>query len=154
MSKKTLAIALAGVLVLLGAAAAAGWYAGWGPFAGRGAGEAARRPVAPVPSEHYVTLDKLVVMTRSDGARGRPRYLALDLVFAVADKEAAKRTTAQLPLLRSVALRTLSAYTADELRQMQVDQIAGLLDDQFVQVYGGAGRMPFNQVLVARMMLE
>lgn len=150
-----LVLVLAGVLVLAAAAGGA-WYKGWGPFAAHAeqAGAPAARPVAPVPSERYVTLEKLVVMTRSDGAGGRPRYLAMDLVFAVADKDAASRTTAQLPLLRSVALRTLSARSADELRRMQVDQIAALLDEQYVQAYGDPERMPFSQVMVARMMVE
>ena len=57
-------------------------------------------------------------------------------------------------MLRSVALRTLSARSADELRRMQVDQIAALLDEQYVQAYGDPERMPFSQVMVARMMVE
>jgi flagellar FliL protein len=152
---KILAAVLAGVLVLLCAGGGVAWYSGWGPFAhaGEAAKDAPARPVVPAPSQQYVTLDKLVVMTRAD-TQGRPHYMALDLVFAVADKEAAGRTTAQLPLLRSVALRTLSSYRAEELRQMQVDQIVALLDAQYVQAYGSAGEMPFSQVMVSRMMLE
>lgn len=144
------------VLVLLSAAAGVVWYTGVGPFparAGNGAG-ATTRPLEPVPSEAYVTLDKLVVMTRADSGQGRPRYLAMDLVFAVSGKEAAGRTTAQLPLLRSVALRTLSGYRAEELRKMDIDQIVGVLDAQFQKSYGSADAMPFSQVMIARMMLE
>jgi len=151
---KKLVVVLGGILVLVAAAAGAAWYAGWGPFAAGDAGEADARPVGPVPSERYVTLEKLVVMTRADGAQGRPRYLAMDLVFAVADKEAATVTTAQLPLLRSVAVRTLSGYRAEELRGMEIDQIVAVLDEQYRKAYGGAGQMPFRQVMVARMMLE
>jgi flagellar protein FliL len=123
------------------------------PFASvsvAGAHTAVREPIF----EHYVLLEKLVVMTRSEADEDRPRYLAMDLAFGTASEADAVRVKAQLPLLRSVAVRTLTRYQADQLRAMKVDAIAALLEQEYLRTYGSKSLMPFSQVLVVRMLLE
>jgi len=147
---KMLAIVLSALITLSIAAGAVAWYAGAWPFAHAGRATAHVDP----PGDYYVTLDKLVVMTRGANPAGPSQYLAMDLVFAVDDQAHVERTKAQLPLLRSVALRSLAAYEASQLRQMKVDEIIALLDREYLATYGARSEMPFSRVMIARMMIE
>lgn len=153
---RILVIVLAALLLLVLGGGGYAWYAKLGPFAAASATDAASAAPAPPPPppEHFVTLDKLVVMLRADGPQTRARYLAIDLVFATDDKKKAARAKAQLPLLRSVAHRSLAGYHASEIRQMELDELVGMLEAEYTKVYGSAEERPFSQVMVARMMLE
>ncbi|MBD9370934.1 flagellar basal body-associated FliL family protein [Xanthomonas sp. XNM01] len=154
---RTLVIVLATLLLVVLGGGGYAWYARLGPFASAmaaGSTEAVPPPPPAAPPEHFVTLDKLVVMLRTEPQQTRARYLAIDLVFACEDKKKAARAKAQLPLLRSVAHRSLAGYRADEIRQMEIDDLVGMLESEYRKVYGSEKETPFSQVMIARMMLE
>jgi flagellar FliL protein len=78
---------------------------------GRGK-EEADKPKEGKPVK-YVTLDKVIVMLRRLPGEAESHYLSTDLVLAT-EPAKEKETKENLPLLRSVAVRTLSAYTMAE----------------------------------------
>lgn len=155
---RTLVIVLVTLLVAILGGGGYAWYAKAGPFAVPAAAAAEAAPAPPphptAPPEHFVTLDKLVVMLRNEPQQTRARYLAIDLVFACDDKKKAARAKAQLPLLRSIAHRSLAGYRPDEIRQMEIDDLVAMLESEYRKTYGGEEEMPFSQVMIARMMLE
>jgi flagellar FliL protein len=61
----------------------------------------------------YVTLDKVIVMLRRGPNEAESHYLSTDLVLAT-EPEKEKETKENLPLLRSLAVRTLSSFTMAE----------------------------------------
>lgn len=157
MNKKKLIIGGA-VLVLVSAVTGAVWLSGVGPF--KTNDTEASEKVSPVQKKHglniedarFVTLDKFIVMLNTPNAT-RARYLAIELVFVTNDKNL-KRVKDQLPLLRSTAYRTLAAYNVEQVRGMNVDQLAAVLSQSYQDIYGGTSAMPFSEVHIANQMLE
>ncbi|MCC4596683.1 hypothetical protein NRY95_07915 [Xanthomonas campestris pv. phormiicola] len=148
---KMLSISVAALIALSLAAGGYAWYTGSWPFTHPHSKVRSRpRP----PGDHYVTMDKLIVMTHDSAPDAPSQYLAMDLVFAVEDESHATRTKAQLPLLRSIALRTLAGYNAKQIRQMRIDDISLLLRQQYLHTYGSEQDMPFTKIMIARMMIE
>jgi flagellar FliL protein len=101
----------------------------------------------------YVTLDKVIVMLRR-GPNEDTHYLSADLVLATtADKE--KETKENLPLLRSLAVRTLSNYTMPEASSMSVDKYAEALNHAFTANYEtGHTEQPFSEVMIGKLIIE
>jgi flagellar FliL protein len=111
--KSIVAIACAVIVSAAGAGAAVWWFM---PKPRRPAWK--RRPKRTSRSDgkplKYVTLEKVIVMLRRGPGEAEIHYLSTDLVLSVeAAKE--KETKENLPLLRSLAVRTLSAYTMAKL---------------------------------------
>jgi flagellar FliL protein len=71
--------------------------------------ETAEAAVDPIEYK-YITLDKVIVMLRNGEGETGSHYLAVDLVFKTPPKTE-KLTKEHLPLLRSVAVRSLSNQT-------------------------------------------
>jgi flagellar FliL protein len=101
----------------------------------------------------YVTLDKVIVMLRR-GPNEDTHYLSADLVLATtADKE--KETKENLPLLRSLAVRTLSNYTMPEASSMAVDKYAEALNHAFTANYETEhAEQPFSEVMIGKLIIE
>jgi flagellar FliL protein len=101
----------------------------------------------------YVTLDKVIVMLRR-GPNEDTHYLSADLVLATtADKE--KETKENLPLLRSLAVRTLSNYTMAEGSAMSVDKYAEALNHAFTTNYEAEHKeQPFSEVMIGKLIIE
>src|SRR5262249_33925409 len=105
---KTRAILISGILVVvvstgLGVAGAL-WYV----QRHGGTTLSHEKPQPDTRSFKYISMDKVVVMLRNAAGEPAEHYLALDLVFRTpAENEAVTRE--QLPLLRSVAVQSLSA---------------------------------------------
>ena len=155
-SKLKMLAALTGA-VLLSAAAAGGavWYFMPKPA---GAGAAAdKKAEADKPKEakpaKYVTLDKVIVMLRR-GPDDATHYLSADLVLATtAAKE--KETKENLPLLRSLAVRTLSSYTMAEASSMTVEKYADALNASFNAKYEREhAEKPFTEVMIGKLIIE
>jgi flagellar FliL protein len=102
----------------------------------------------------YVTLDKVIVMLRRGPEDSDTHYLSTDLVLSTeAAKE--KETKENLPLLRSLAVRTLSAYTMKEAAGMTVEQYAEELNKSFDANYEHEHtEKPFVQVMIGKLIIE
>lgn len=102
----------------------------------------------------YVSLDKLIVMLRGSEGSARPRYLVMDLVFSAADAKHEKQVRDQLPVLRATAYRTLAAHTPADVQRMGPTEFAALLRAEYESAYGAVDRVPFDQVLVTKVMMD
>jgi flagellar protein FliL len=156
MSKMKMIIAIAGA-VIVSAAGAGGavWWFMPKPAVAAGAAKKADpdkpRDGRPVK---YVTLDKVIVMLRRGPDDTDTHYLSTDLVLSTeVSKE--KETKENLPLLRSLAVRTLSAYTMKEAAGMTVEQYADQLNKSFDANYEHEHtEKPFVQVMIGKLIIE
>jgi len=152
MNKK-LVIVFAAV-VLLGAAAAGGalWYLG--KPAKAGTAQAKGQPVEEAKPMKYLTVDKVIVMLRRMPGENVAHYMSADLVVATPVARE-KETKEHLPMLRSVAVRTLSAYPMSKAEAMTIDQYAEELNKAFDETYAKEGReRPFKEVMIGKLILE
>ncbi|KQV49996.1 flagellar basal body protein [Massilia sp. Root335] len=156
MSKMKMIIAIAGA-VIVSAAGAGGavWWFMPKPAAAAGAAKKAEsdKPRDGKPVK-YVTLDKVIVMLRRGPEDTDTHYLSTDLVLSTeVSKE--KETKENLPLLRSLAVRTLSAYTMKEAANMTVEQYADQLNKSFDANYEHEHtEKPFVQVMIGKLIIE
>ena len=155
-SKVKMIVAIAGAVALSAAAAggAVWWYM---PKPAAAAGldkkKEAYQPRDGKPVK-YVTLDKVIVMLRRGPNEADTHYLSTDLVLATEpDKE--KDTKDNLPLLRSLAVRTLSGYTMAEASSMTVDKYAAELNRSFNASYEQTHtEKPFVEVMIGKLIIE
>ena len=102
----------------------------------------------------YVTLDKVIVMLRRSPEDSDTHYLSTDLVLST-EVAKEKETKENLPLLRSLAVRTLSAYTMKEAAGMTVEQYAEELNKSFDANYEHEHtEKPFVQVMIGKLIIE
>ena len=151
--KKSIRIAIFGLAGLVIAAAGGGGVWWW---QGRQAA-AAKAPAAPVLDKQeykYVTLDKVIVMLRGNAGEPLSHYLAVDLVFkTAAEKE--KIVKEHLPLLRSIAVKALSAYTLDKATAMTIEQLATDVNAAFEASYtSDRHEKPFTEALIGKLIVE
>jgi len=153
---------LIAVIVLVGllAAAAAGGAVWW--TLGARAQQHGDTPEAaapadegkPAPDYKYVTLEKVLVMLRGDQGASVPHYLAVDVVFKTLPEQE-KRAKEHLPLLRTVAVRALSAYTLEGARAMTVPEFAEVLNKAYQDSYAAERReAPFAEALIGKLIIE
>jgi flagellar FliL protein len=155
MSKKKTIIAIAGA-VIVSAAGAGGavWWFMPKPAAAAGAEKKAEPEKKEAKPVKYVTLDKVIVMLRRSGDDGAPHYLSADLVLST-DPKKEKETKESLPLLRSLAVRTLSAYTMAEASNMSVEKYAEQLNHAFDAGYEREhAEKPFTEVMIGKLIIE
>lgn len=155
-SKVKMIAAIAGAVVL--SAAAAGGAVWWfmpkpATAAGMDKKKDADKPKDGKPVK-YVTLDKVIVMLRRGPNEADTHYLSTDLVLStLPDKE--KETKENLPLLRSLAVRTLSSYTMAEASAMTVDKYAAELNRSFNANYDREHtEKPFVEVMIGKLIIE
>ncbi|HEY1130742.1 MAG TPA: flagellar basal body protein [Roseateles sp.] len=158
MKQKFKLIAVIALVGLLAAAAAGGavWWA-MGARAAQGDQAEAAAPVddgKPAPDYKYVTLEKVLVMMRSDEGASVPHYMAMDVVFkTLPDQE--KRAKEHLPLLRTVAVKALSAYTLERARAMTVPEFAEALNQAYRDSYAAERReAPFAEAMIGKLIIE
>jgi flagellar FliL protein len=151
--KSILAIACAVVVSAAAAGSAVWWFMPKPAAAGPDKKAEADKPRDGKPLK-YVTLEKVIVMLRRGPNEAETHYLSTDLVLSVeAAKE--KETKEHLPLLRSLAVSTLSAYTMSEASGMTVAQYAGNLNRAFDASYAGEHiEKPFVQVMIGKLIIE
>jgi len=160
MNKKVI-IALA-LVAVVGAAVAGG--AVW--FLSRGgeehAAETKDTKKKPVKKEEkksdlppkYLTVDKVVVMLKHEPSETVTHYLSADLVVAT-DAKREKETKETLPMLRSVAVKTLSNLPMASARVMTIDQFASELNKAFDHEFEAEGReKPFDEVMIGKLIVE
>ena len=151
-------VAIAGAVVVSAAVAGgAVWWFMPKPAAAAGT-ETKAHAQADKPKEarpvKYVTLDKVIVMLRRGPNETDTHYLSTDLVLsATPDKE--KETKDNLPLLRSLAVRTLSSYTMAEASSMTVEKYAVELNRSFNANYEREHtEKPFVEVMIGKLIIE
>lgn len=151
--KKSIRIAIFGLAGLVIAAAGGGGVWWW---QGRqaAAAKASAAPVLDKQEYKYVTLDKVIVMLRGNAGEPLSHYLAVDLVFkTAAEKE--KIVKEHLPLLRSIAVKALSAYTLDKATAMTIEQLAADVNAAFQASYASdRHEKPFTEALIGKLIVE
>ncbi|MBB3221435.1 flagellar basal body-associated FliL family protein [Pseudoduganella umbonata] len=164
MNKKLILIILAVALICGGGAGAAVWFLA-SPKADAAEadhGDEEKKPkkkkkkhdeeeAGPVK---YLTVDKVIVMMRRSPNEAVPHYLSADLVVA-APVKLEKEAKEHLPLLRSVAVRTLSALPMEKAQAMTIDEFAEMLNKAFEEQYENDEReQPFKEVMIGKLILE
>jgi len=162
---KNMKMIIALVLVaVVGAAVAGGavWYMSKGkdePVA-EADGKAAKKPAKKEEKKDdksapkYLTVDKVVIMLKRQPGDTLSHYMSADLVITTTEKKE-KEAKEQLPLLRSVAVRTLSNLPMATAQVMTIDQFAGELNKAFDATYEHEGReKPFNEVMIGKLIIE
>ena len=146
------------VLVALLAAGAAGgamWYLAR-PVAAHG-DVAETKPPPPATgkkSRKFLTLDKVIVMLRHAPGDTDTHYLSADLVIATTE-EKEKLTKDHLPLMRSIAVSTLSGFAVDKAQSMTVEQYAEQINKAFNLSYEREQmEKPFTEVMVGKLIIE
>ena len=151
---KKIGMAIALLLVLgLGAAGGAWWWAQRKPATA--AAVAAPASLIDARQASYVTLDKIVIMLKTDASqRLHNSYMSLDLVLRT-DKTHEKAAKAELPMLKGVAVRTLSQVTVEQARAMSIDEWTDLLSADLIAAYAAHPDLrPFDKVMVSRLIIE
>ncbi len=153
-SKAKLMVAFLGVALLAaGAAGGAMWYLAPAHGAKGAAAEAPKAAPEKKPTK-YVTLDKVIVMLRRAPNETAAHYLSVDLVLATT-AELEKEAKEHLPLLRSIAVSSLSSHTLAEANAMTVDQYAAQLNKTFNASYEKENHeKPFSEVMIGKLIIE
>jgi flagellar FliL protein len=151
--KTIIAIASAVILSAAGAGGAVWWFMPKPATAAGAEKKEADKSKAARPVK-YVTLDKVIVMLRRGPNEAESHYLSTDLVLATAP-EKEKETKENLPLLRSLAVRTLSSYTMAEASTMTVEKYAEQLNHSFNANYAHThAEKPFEEVMIGKLIIE
>ena len=142
------------VLLCLGAAGGVWW---WGQKQAAAVAEPAEVSGPSLDPRHasYVSLDKIVVMLKTDQSlRTGNTYMSLDLVLRT-DKLHEKAAKAELPMLKGVAVRTLSQVAMEQAKAMSIDEWTDLLTADLVAAYASHPDLrPFDKVMVSRLIIE
>lgn len=151
--KTIIAIAGAVIISAAGAGGAVWWFMPKPAVAANAEKKHAEKPKEGKPVK-YVTLDKVIVMLRRGPNEAESHYLSTDLVLATEpDKE--KETKENLPLLRSLAVRTLSSFTMAEASTMTVEKYAEQLNRSFNADYERTHtEKPFAEVMIGKLIIE
>jgi flagellar FliL protein len=153
MKKVVIGVVVA-VLLCLGAAGGVWW---WGQKQAAAVAEPAEVSGPSLDPRHasYVSLDKIVVMLKTDlGERMGNSYMSLDLVLRT-DKSHEKALKGELPMLKGVAVRTLSQVELTQARGMSIDQWTELLSADLVAAYASHPDLRlFDKVMVSRLIIE
>jgi len=155
MNKKTILAIVGAVIVSAAGAGGAVWWFMPKPAAAAGEEKKAeaekKKEAKPMK---YVTLDKVIVMLRRGPDQADTHYLSTDLVLAT-EPAKEKETKENLPLLRSLAVRTLSGYTMAEASAMTVDKYAEQLNHAFDANYEHEhAEKPFAEVMIGKLIIE
>lgn len=135
--------------------AAAGAGAWWWHQQGAGASTVQQAPALDMGQSRYVTLDKIVVMLQTQAeSPSSNRYLSLDLVLRT-DSLHEKAVKADLPMLKGVAVRTLSQLDVERAKGMSIDAWTDVLSADLMAAYADRPMLRhFDQVMVSRLIIE
>lgn len=152
MNKNIAIVIVCAVLACAGIAGGAWWWVQQQAVDAPAAANDVPKLDASAPS--YVTLDKIVVMLRPSADRLHNTYLSLDLVFRT-DKAHEKAVKGDLPMLKGVAVRTLSQLGVENAKSMSIDEWTGLLSQDLLAAYASQQNLrAFDQVMVSRLIIE
>lgn len=150
--KKILAIVLALALTASAGGAAAWWMLK--PGAGGQIADKTEATAVDHQEYRYLSLEKVIVMLRGTAGEPMSHYLAVDLVFKTPLKSE-KTTKEHLPLLRSVTVMALSAYTLEKASAMSIDEFAATISSAISARYAAEhGEKPFSEVMISKLIIE
>ncbi len=159
MNKKVIIIFAAVAVLAAGVAGGAVWYMSKGGEEHAAEEKDAKKKTkkeekkSELPPK-YLTVDKVVVMLKHEPNDTVTHYLSADLVVAT-DAKREKETKENLPMLRSVAVKTLSNLPMASARVMTIDQFAGELNKAFDHEFEQEGReKPFDEVMIGKLIVE
>ena len=102
----------------------------------------------------YLTVDKVIIMLKRVPTDTSPHYMSADLVITT-NAKMEKEAKEHLPMLRSVAVRTLSNLPMATAQMMTIDQFANELNKAFDETYEQEGReKPFSEVMIGKLIIE
>jgi flagellar FliL protein len=163
MNKKMVIALVAVALIGAGGAGGAVWYLSKGsdPDAAeskhddkKGKKEKKEKKKDDGKPPKYLTVDKVVIMLKRAPGDTVTHYMSADLVVSVDEKQE-KEAKEQLPMLRSVAVRTLSNLPIATAQVMTIDQFAAELNKAFDETYESQDReKPFNEVMIGKLIIE
>lgn len=143
------------VVAVIGAGVAGGavWYLSRGASAGAAEAKKAERHDDGKPPK-YLTVEKVIIMLKRSPGDTATHYISADLVITT-NEEKEKVAKEQLPMLRSVAVRTLSALPLATAQNMTIDQYAAELNKAYDETYAHDKRdKPFSEVMIGKLILE
>lgn len=157
MKNMKLVIALVAV-ALIGAAVAGGavWYLSKGGAPAGAAAEAKKTEEKKADGKppKYLTVDKVIIMLKRQPGDTTSHYMSADLVVSTTE-EHEKMAKEHLPMLRSVAVKTLSSLPMATAQAMTIDQYAAELNKAFDAAYEKEHReKPFNEVMIGKLIIE
>lgn len=115
---------------------------------------AVEQPKPDSNSYKYINLDKVIVMLRGKAGEPASHYLAMDLVIKTREEQE-RAVKDHLPLLRSVAVRSLSNYTLDKAGLMSIDQFTADINKAFNESYKREQReKPFAEAMISKLIIE
>ncbi|MDN2710781.1 flagellar basal body-associated FliL family protein [Janthinobacterium sp. SUN118] len=156
MKMKLITGFVAVAVLAAGAAGGAIWYLAK-PVSAPGAVAEAKAPPPPATGKKarkFITLDKVIVMLRRGPGDSDTHYLSADLVIATTE-EKEKLTKDHLPLMRSIAVSTLSSFPMDKAQTMTVEQYAEQINKAFNVSYEREQmEKPFTEVMVGKLIIE
>ncbi len=146
------------VLAVLLAAAGAGagvWWLMRSSHAEAGqAGAKEAEPVVDHKEYKYLSLDKVIVMLRAQEGSPLSNYIAVDLVFKT-PKEGEAAVKTQLPLLRSIVVKSLSNYTLQQAGLLTIDELTESINKALDEAYKSEGReKPFSTAMIGKLIIE
>lgn len=163
MNKKMVIALVAVALIGAGGAGGAVWYLSKGSDADaaeskhddkKGKKEKKEKKKDDGKPPKYLTVDKVVIMLKRAPGDTVTHYMSADLVVSVDEKQE-KEAKEQLPMLRSVAVRTLSNLPIATAQVMTIDQFAAELNKAFDETYESQDReKPFNEVMIGKLIIE
>ena len=150
MKKKYLAAGALLVFTLAASAAGGGWW--WSHRAATAAAPQGE-PELDARAYRYVSLEKVIVLLKpSPGADAH--YVSLDLVLR-SDKRHEAAAKSDLPMLRSVVVKTLSKYNAEQARSSEIEALTAALNKDLSAAYDPAvGPRPFADAMIAKLIIE
>jgi flagellar FliL protein len=154
-TSKVVILAMLGGLFSVSAGGAATWWLLKSELKPQAGGQEEPKAVqVDTRAFRYVPLDKVIVMLRNTAGEPVSHYLALDLVF-MSSVETEKVTREHLPLLRSVALKALSALTMETASRLTVDELTAQINAAYTQTYADdlAGK-PFAEAMISKLIIE
>lgn len=114
----------------------------------------AEQPKPDSNSYKYINLDKVIVMLRGKAGEPASHYLAMDLVIKTREEQE-RAVKDHLPMLRSVAVRSLSSYTLDKAGLMSIDQFTADINKAFNESYKREQReKPFAEAMISKLIIE
>lgn len=156
MKMKLIGGFVAVAVLAAGAAGGAMWYLAK-PVAGHAEVADAKAPPPPATGKKarkFITLDKVIVMLRRGPGDSDTHYLSADLVIATTE-EKEKLTKDHLPLMRSIAVSTLSSFPMDKAQTMTVEQFAEQINKAFNVSYEREQmEKPYTEVMVGKLIIE
>lgn len=155
MKNMKMIVAFAAVAVLgAGVAGGAVWYMSKGaaPAAGHEKKVEVKHDEGKPPK--YLTVDKVIIMLKRSPGDTASHYMSADLVITT-NEEKEKTAKEHLPMLRSVAVRTLSNLPMATAQMMTIDQFAAELNKAFDETYLHDKReKPFSEVMIGKLIIE